>query len=145
MYKFRESKLDPIEIASEKFRTFIVELAKIDLSKAVPNNMFDVWSYFLVAPEEMPKEFLEVEEVKKAMNTLSYVSHDREQRRIIPKARNDEINAMAYAEGIAIGEARGETRGRVEGIKGTAISMLKDGMPICQRYTGLPLPIIVFF
>jgi predicted transposase/invertase (TIGR01784 family) len=148
MYMFKKSKLDPIEIASEKFRIFIVELAKIDLSKADPNNMFDVWSYFLVAPEEMPKEFLKVEEVKKAMNTLSYVSHDREQRHIynsILKARNDEINAMAYArnegraEGIAIGETRGEARGRVEGIKGTAISMLKDGMPVSSvsRYTGL--------
>jgi hypothetical protein len=97
MYMFKESKLDPVEVASEKFRTFIVELEKIDLSKADPNNMFDVWSYFLIAPEGIPKEFLEVEEVKKAMNTLNYVSHDKEQRRIynsILKSRNDEIKAV---------------------------------------------------
>ncbi|MDR1333971.1 MAG: Rpn family recombination-promoting nuclease/putative transposase [Holosporaceae bacterium] len=131
VYMFKESRLDPVEVASEKFRTFIVELEKIDLSKADPNNMFDVWSYFLIAPEEMPKEFLEVEEVKKAMNTLGYVSHDREQRRIynsILKARNDEINAMAYAKNE--GRDEGRVEGRTEREKEMARSLLSAGVDI---------------
>jgi predicted transposase/invertase (TIGR01784 family) len=144
VYMFKKSKLDPIEIASEKFRTFIVELEKIDLSKADPNNMFDVWSYFLIAPEEMPKEFLEVEEVKKAMNTLNYVSHDKEQRHIynsILKARNDEINAMAYArnEGITQGITQGITLGITQGKQETALKALSMGLPLDQisKLTGL--------
>jgi predicted transposase/invertase (TIGR01784 family) len=142
VYMFRESSLDPIEVASEKFRTFIVELEKIDLSKAKANNMFDVWSYFLIAPDKIPEEFLKIEEVKNAMSTLNYVSHDKNQRRIynsIVKARNDTINAMAHAknEGIAIGE----TRGKKERDREIALKMLKKGNSIedIADLTGLSI------
>ncbi|MDR3179926.1 MAG: hypothetical protein LBT70_03435 [Holosporaceae bacterium] len=52
-------------MATEKFRTIIVELKKIDLSKAKADNMFYVWSYFLIAPQEIPEEFWEIAGNKK--------------------------------------------------------------------------------
>jgi predicted transposase/invertase (TIGR01784 family) len=116
VYMFKESPLDPVEVATEKFRTIIVELKKIDLSKAKADNMFYVWSYFLIAPKEIPEEFLKIKEVNDAMNTLSHVSQDPNKRRVynsIVRIRNDKINDMTHArdQGIAIGEKRGEKRG----------------------------------
>jgi predicted transposase/invertase (TIGR01784 family) len=108
---YKESKLDPVEIASEKSRTIIIELKKVDLSKAKASNIFDAWMYFLIAPEEIPAEFLEVKEVNEAMHTLTYVSHDPAKRRIYNariRAQNDIINAMSHAknEGRAEGELK---------------------------------------
>jgi predicted transposase/invertase (TIGR01784 family) len=136
MYMFQESSLDPVEIASEKFRIFIVELEKVDLSNAKADNMFDVWSYFLIAPEKIPEEFLRIEEVKNAMSTLSYVSHNKDQRRMynsIVMARNDSINAITHAkkEGIVIGE--------LKKAKKVALSSLQIGMgvDIIAKISGL--------
>jgi hypothetical protein len=55
------------------------------------------------------------------------------------KRFSDHANALAYAEekGVAIGEARGETRG----LKRAAKNMLCDGVEpaLVARYTNLPL------
>jgi predicted transposase/invertase (TIGR01784 family) len=154
VYMYKESKLDPVEIASEKFRTFIIELPKVDLSNAKASNMFDVWAYFLKNPQGIPEEFLKIEEVNKAMHTLSYVSQNPEMRRIYNarlKAQNDAINEMSHAknegreEGIAIGEKRGEAKGEKRGEKRgkmeIACRMLKKGVDLedISEFTGLSI------
>jgi predicted transposase/invertase (TIGR01784 family) len=136
MLMYKESPLDPAEVASEKFRTFIIELKKIDLSKVKASSMFDVWMYFLIAPEEIPEEFLRIKEVKDAMQTLTYVSHDPEKRRIYNarvKAQNDAINDMSHARN------EGRNEGRSEREREMARSMLVDGMTAVtvSKYTGL--------
>jgi predicted transposase/invertase (TIGR01784 family) len=131
---YKESELDPVEIASEKTRTFLIELKKIDLSKAKVSNMFDVWMYFLIAPKEMPTEFLGIKEVNKAMQTLTYVSNDSENRRIYNariKAQNDAINAMSHAKN----EGRNEEKRKI------ASNALKMGLPFEQisKLTGFSM------
>jgi predicted transposase/invertase (TIGR01784 family) len=140
VYMFKETPLDPVEIATEKFRTIIIELGKFDLSRATPSNMRDVWLYFLIDPRGIPEDFLKAKEVNEAMNTLSHVSQDQNKRRIynsLVRMRNDKINDMTYAmdEGIAIGEERGEAKKARE----TAQKMLGKGVDLADisEFTGL--------
>jgi predicted transposase/invertase (TIGR01784 family) len=88
--------------------------------------------YFLKAPQELPQEFLEIEEVNKAMNTLTYVSQDPKLRRIYNerlKAQNDAINEISHAKNV----------GRKEGRLEAALSMLKNGLSVelVSKCTGL--------
>jgi predicted transposase/invertase (TIGR01784 family) len=97
--------------------------------------------------EDTPSEdesFLQVKEVKEAMETLKYISADDEARAIAnlrQKTINDHNSELTVAkeegreEGIAIGEERGE----LKKAKGTALSMLSDGLSVetINKYTGL--------
>jgi predicted transposase/invertase (TIGR01784 family) len=137
---YKESELDPVEIASEKFRTIIIELKKVDLSKAKASDILDAWMYFLIAPEEIPDEFLKVKEVNEAMQTLTYVSHDPEKRRIYNariRAQNDIVNAMSHAKNE--GRAEGRAEGRTEREREMARNAIQMGMPMNQvsQLTGL--------
>ncbi|GHT92553.1 hypothetical protein FACS1894122_06540 [Alphaproteobacteria bacterium] len=154
LYMFKKTPFDPAEIATDKFRTFIIELPKVDIKQTSIADMFKVWVYFLRNPEKIPAEFLTIPEVEEAMNELRYVSQDSKVRRKYEeylKWQNDEINARSHArnEGIAIGEERGLTKGmmegrkegRMEGKRETALTMLSDDMSIASisKYTGLSL------
>jgi predicted transposase/invertase (TIGR01784 family) len=77
VYMFKANPFDDVEVASEKMRTFIIELPKIDLSEASVNDVFSVWMYFLKNPELIPGEFLEkVPEVNEALEELKVISAD---------------------------------------------------------------------
>lgn len=79
MYKANE--MDPVEIASEKMRNFIIELAKLEATpKSFLNDMFTVWMRFIKDPLSIPPEFLDIPEVKEAMDELTVMSMDQKMR-----------------------------------------------------------------
>ena len=124
---YKDNGLDPIEIASEKMRQFIIELTKLEATpKRFLNDMFTVWMKFIRDPESIPPEFLEISEVKEAMDELTLMSMDK-QTRAEYDARVREMNRI-YAskktgfkkgreKGIAEGEKIGIEKGKAEGEK----------------------------
>jgi predicted transposase/invertase (TIGR01784 family) len=132
---FKANPFDDIEVASDKMRTFIIELPKIDLSEASVDDMFSVWMYFLKNPELIPGEFLEkVPEVSEALEELKVMSADdelREEYENHMRAENDRINreANAKAEGLAKGKRE------------AAIALLVEGLQVdmISRCTGLSI------
>lgn len=74
---YKDNGVDPIEIASEKMRQFIIELTKLEATpKRFLNDMFTVWVKFIRDPESIPAEFLNIPEVKEAMEELTHMSAD---------------------------------------------------------------------
>lgn len=154
IYMYKDNEKDPVEIATDKFRTFIIELEKIEFKHAHRADMFSVWMMFIKNPESIPQEFLSIPEVKEAMDELTFLSHDkefREEYEARQKLINDEYAALAIAEqlgekrgiekGIAEGEAIGLEKGATAKAKETAINLLKIGLSIEQisQATGLSI------
>jgi predicted transposase/invertase (TIGR01784 family) len=140
VYTFKKTPLDQSEIATDKFRIFIVELPKVDIKQTNISDIFKVWVYFLTTPEKIPAEFLTIPEVEGAMNELKYVSHDPKTRQAYNdyiKWQNDQINARSHA--FNKGKREGEAKGRMEEKREAALSMLRDGMSVASvsKYTGL--------
>jgi predicted transposase/invertase (TIGR01784 family) len=144
VYMYKGTNRDPIEIATSKFRTFIIELEKIEFKKMHRADMFSVWMMFIKNPASIPEEFLSIPEVDEAMKELTYLSQDEEFRaeyEARQKLINDERAALAIAEergkseGLAEGLAEGETRKAKE----TAINLLAMGLSLEQiaKATGL--------
>ena len=78
---YKDNGVDPIEIASEKMRQFIIELTKLEATpKRFLNDMFTVWMQFIRDPNSIPPEFLNIPEVKEAMDELTHMSADPETR-----------------------------------------------------------------
>lgn len=148
---YKNNGIDPVEIASEKMRKFIIELAKLEnIPKRFCNDMFTVWMRLINDPNNIPEEFLRIPEVKEAMDELSVMSMDKAMRAEY-EARIKELNDF-YASNTASykkGEARGIEKGKAEGIKEgkrkkalkTAKNMLKDGLSAdsVAKYTGLSI------
>ena len=116
---YKDNGIDPIEIASEKMRHFFIELTKLEATpKSFLNDMFTIWMTFIKDPETIPPEFLEIPEVKEAMDELTYLSSDPEPRAVYD-ARVRDLNDIdsgqttRYKEGLA----EGIEKGRAEGIK----------------------------
>ena len=119
---YKDNGIDPIEIASEKMRHFIIELTKLEATpKSFLNDMFTIWMQFIKDPETIPPEFLEIPEVKEAMDELTYMSSDPETRAVYD-ARVRELNDIysgqttRYKEGLAEGieKGRAEERAKAE-------------------------------
>lgn len=82
---YKDNGVDGVEIASEKLRHFVIELTKLEMTpKRFLNDMFTVWMRFIKDPASIPPEFLNIPEVKEAMDELTVMSMD-------PKTR-DEYN-----------------------------------------------------
>ncbi len=108
MYKAND--LEPVEIASEKMRKFIIELTKIEMiPKSYVSDMFSIWMQFIKDPESIPPEFLKIPEVREAMEELQFVSQDKKLRAEY-EARLKEISD--FNAGIA--NARKEEREKAE-------------------------------
>ena len=108
MYKAND--LEPVEIASEKMRKFIIELTKIEMiPKSYVSDMFAIWMQFIKDPESIPPEFLKIPEVREAMEELQFVSQDKKLRAEY-EARLKEISD--FNAGIA--NARKEEREKAE-------------------------------
>jgi predicted transposase/invertase (TIGR01784 family) len=137
VYIFKDNPLDGIEIASEKTRIFIIELPKIDNTKASLDDLFSVWMFFLKNPELIPEEFVKkVPEVQEALEELKVLSADeafRAEYNAHIKAQNDMRSREANA------EARGKAEGIAEKARETALSMLAEGLSvdIIKKCTGL--------
>ena len=158
---YKDNGVDPIEIASEKMRQFIIELTKLEATpKSFLNDMFTVWMQFIRDPNSIPPEFLSISEVKEAMDELTQMSSDPETRAAYD-ARVREMNRiyasqnLRYKEGIEKGRA--EERAKAEAEKKelaekaeaekreSAMKMLSDGLPIelVAKYSGLSVEEIV--
>jgi predicted transposase/invertase (TIGR01784 family) len=143
VFMFKSNPFDDVEIASEKIRTFIIELPKIDLKEASVNDVFSVWMYFLKNPELIPGEFLEkVPEVNEALEELKVMSADKDVRREYAnyrRAQDDRINRETNVK--AAGKAEGLAEGKAEGKKETARSMLAEGISpeVVTRCTKLSI------
>jgi predicted transposase/invertase (TIGR01784 family) len=152
VYMYKETEKDPIEIATDKFRTFIIELEKIEFKKMHRADMFSVWMMFIKNPASIPQEFLSIPEVDEAMKELTYLSQDEEFRAEYEARQrliNDERAALAIAEergksegkaeGLAEGKAEGLAEGEIRKAKETAINLLSMGLSLEQiaKATGL--------
>ena len=157
---YKDNGVDPIEIASEKMRQFIIELTKLEATpKRFLNDMFTVWMQFIRDPNSIPPEFLNIPEVKEAMDELTHMSADPETRAEYD-ARVREMNriyagqTVKYKEGLEEGEKIGIEKGEKIGIeKGkaeerakakaekieSARKMLQDGLSVdvVSKYSGL--------
>ncbi len=109
---YKDNGIDKIEIASEKMRQFIIELTKLENTpKSFYNDMFSIWMMFIQNPESIPEEFLKIEEVKEALEELTYLSQDKETRAEY-NARHKELcdqfssNTVSYEKGVGEGEKK---------------------------------------
>ena len=111
---YKDNGIDPIEIASEKMRHFIIELTKLEATpKSFLNDMFTIWMTFIKDPETIPPEFLEIPEVKEAMDELTYMSSDPETRAVydarvreakILLKENIKIEIISASTGLSVDE-----------------------------------------
>lgn len=78
---YKNNRLDPAKIASEKMRKFIIELIRLENTpKSFCNDMFAVWMKFAHNPDDVPEEFWKMPEVKEAMDKLNAMSIDKAAR-----------------------------------------------------------------
>ncbi|MDR1391043.1 MAG: Rpn family recombination-promoting nuclease/putative transposase, partial [Holosporales bacterium] len=133
LYMYKSTDKDPIEIATDKFRTFIIELSKIEFKNIHRADMFSVWMMFIKHPEEIPDEFLSIPEVKEAMDELTYLSHDKvfraeydARQRLI----NDENAAITIAteKGLEKGREEGLEKGLLAKARETAVKLIAKNM-----------------
>jgi predicted transposase/invertase (TIGR01784 family) len=155
---FQPNKPDTYDILSDNFRIIFIELKKFNPQKEDIRDTLTAWLSFLANPVFMDAEFLQIEEVKEAMETLKYISADDEVRAIADlrrrtiNDRNSELTVakqMGKEEGLAEGEAKGKAAGIAEGIaegeaKGrreTALVMLNKGLSLemVSACTGLSM------
>ena len=134
---YKDNGVDPIEIASEKMRQFIIELTKLEATpKRFVNDMFEVWIRFIRDPETIPPEFLNIPEVKEAMDRLTYMSSDPEIRAEY-KARIREMNriragqTVKYKEGLEKGRREEREKAYAEKVK-MIKNMLEAGLSVEQ-------------
>ena len=128
---YKDNGVDPIEIASEKMRQFIIELTKLEATpKRFVNDMFEVWIRFIRDPETIPEEFLNIPEVREAMDRLTYMSADPEIRAEY-KARIREMNRIRAGQ-TTVKYKEGLVKGKAEGKIEVANDLLKMGLSIEQ-------------
>ncbi|GHS91052.1 transposase [Alphaproteobacteria bacterium] len=133
VYMYKSNEKDKIEIATEKFRTFIIELSKIEYKNIHHADMFSVWMMFIKHPETIPQEFLSIPEVHEAMDELTKLSYNkivRAQYEARQKLINDEHAAFAFArkEGLKEGIAEGLEKGIAEGLEKGIAEGLEKGI-----------------
>ena len=72
---YKENGIDPIEIASEKMRQFIIELRKLDQTPSkILNQEFKSWMKFILSPDKIDAEALKIPELKEAQEELMKMS-----------------------------------------------------------------------
>ncbi len=150
---FKATKFSPVEIASEKYRLIVVDLTR--LNECDLNNLGDMflpWMRFIDDPQHMPDDYLNISELRSALEDLDYLNHNEIARSdYIYRLReiSDLNNARSESfenglkKGERIGEERGlkigEERGAKQKAIETAINLLKAGVDIdiiCKS-TGL--------
>ena len=97
---------------------------------------------FIRDPSSIPEEFLNISEVKEAMDELTYMSADPETRKEY-NARIKQLNdiragqSVKYKEGLEKGKEEGAHNKAIE----TAKKMISDGLPLdlTAKYSGLSL------
>jgi predicted transposase/invertase (TIGR01784 family) len=131
---FQPNHPDPYQVLTASARIIFIELPKFNPKDADAADLLTAWLSFLKNPVFMDDAFLEIKEVKAAMEALKYISADDDVRAIADlrqKTINDYNSEMTVAreEGLEEGIAIGEAKGKEEGLKEAARSMLAAGIP----------------
>ncbi|MDR1208603.1 MAG: Rpn family recombination-promoting nuclease/putative transposase [Holosporales bacterium] len=139
---FQENDPDPYQVMTNSARIIFIELPKFNPKNEDAKDMLTAWLSFLKDPVQMDGAFLDDQDVRKAMDTLMYISADKEVRAMADlrqKTINDYNSEMTVAreDGKAEGLAEGEAKGKKE----TASSMLAEGMSpeVVSRCTKLSI------
>ena len=119
---FQENDRDPYQVMSDCARIIFIELMRFNPKTSGLKELLNAWLSFLKDPIYMNDEYLGIDEVHDAMETLKYISLDDETREIADlrrKTMNDKISEMTLAreEGILEGLDAGLRVGKREGIK----------------------------
>ena len=151
LWMFEQNKIDPIEVATDMQRIFIIELSKLEKYEADNvGDMFKKWMEFLKDPLNVPDEYLEDKEMNEAMEYLKYLSQDDESRSDYNYRQlqlSDVNSGMTehYKKGLREGKEEGLREGEKKGENKKAIEMAKkmlsDGMSmdIITKYSGLSI------
>jgi predicted transposase/invertase (TIGR01784 family) len=143
---FQPNDRDPYQIMTDSARIFFIELPKFDPKNADKRELLHGWLSFIKNPCFMDTSYLEVEEIKNAMETLKYISADPETRAISDlrqKTINDHNSELTVAreEGKAEGIAEGEARGELKKAREMALNAITMGLSVAQimKLTDLPV------
>lgn len=149
---FQPSHPDPYQILTDSARIIFIELSKFNPKDGDAKDLLTAWLSFLKDPVLMDDAFLEIREVKRAMDTLKYISTDDEVRAIADlqqRTINDYNSQMTVAmeEGIALGKEEGIALGIKKEKVETARAMLAEGMSpeTVSRCTKLTMEEVMFF
>lgn len=118
---------------SDDIEVHFMELSKLDdYSVPVEGGLIN-WLLFLKGADKSNWEVLKMNEptLKKAMDTLEFLSQDREARRLYEERQkylHDEASMIEWAteKGLKKGRAEGRTEGRAEGEHAKAIAIAKN-------------------
>lgn len=109
---FQPNSPDPYQIMTDNARIIFIELEKFNPITPNLQDMLTAWLLFLKNPVFLNDQYLKVEEIKDAMDTLKYISADDEIREIADlreKTQSDKNSELTVAreegieEGIEIG------------------------------------------
>ena len=126
MYKY--NGVDPVEIASEHLRIFVIELSKLEAMNGQPlDDMFKGWMSFIKHPKKLSDKYLDIPIMQDALAELAYLSHNKEAR----MEYNDRMLFLSdvhsgMAEHYNEGMEKGLEIGREEGAKQKAVEMAKN-------------------
>jgi predicted transposase/invertase (TIGR01784 family) len=139
---FQKNHPDPYQIMTDSARIIFIELSKFNPMNEDAKDLLTAWLSFLKDPVLMNDAFLEIREVKKAMDTLRYISGDYEDRAIADiqrKTINDYNSQMTVAR--ETGWAEGIAEGKAEKAREAAIVLLAEGLSadVISRCTGLSI------
>ncbi|MDR1208373.1 MAG: Rpn family recombination-promoting nuclease/putative transposase [Holosporales bacterium] len=147
---FQKNDPDSYQIMTDSARIIFIELQKFEPKNEDAKDMLTAWLSFLKDPLLMNHAFLDNQYVREAMNTLVYISADKDAR-ALADLRQRTINdynsqiTVAREKGIAIGQAKGlaegKVKGKAEGKRETAIALLAEGLNVdaISRCTGLSI------
>jgi predicted transposase/invertase (TIGR01784 family) len=131
---FQPQDLDPYQIMTDSARIFFIELPKFNPKNADKRDLLTGWLSFLQNPVFMDASYLEVQEIKDAMETLKYISADPETRALADlrqKTINDHNSELTIA----------REEGRMEEKRETALNAIAIGLSTEQiaKLTGLSI------
>lgn len=114
---FQPNSPDPYQIMTDNARIIFIELEKFNPITPNLQDMLTAWLLFLKNPVFLNDQYLKVEEIKDAMDTLKYISADDEIREIADlreKTQSDKNSELTVAreEGIEEGIEKGIEIGR---------------------------------
>jgi predicted transposase/invertase (TIGR01784 family) len=131
---FQPQDSDPYQIMTDSARIFFIELPKFNPKNADKRDLLAGWLSFLQNPVFMDASYLEVQEIKDAMETLKYISADPETRALAnlrQKTINDHNSELTIA----------REEGRMEEKRETALNAIAIGLSTEQiaKLTGLSI------
>ena len=146
---FMFKEIDTHEVLTNVAQIHFLELPKLRTEGIVPNVLLRDWLLFIENPEDREVSMIaeQIPEIKKAINQLNVLSHDKEERYLYEqrqKSLHEKVSSLNHAHrtGFEKGEIIGiqkEKQLNLEKAKQNAKSMHSDGFTVAQivKYTGL--------